>query len=169
MSNQRWFCRERLALLSSPAWVRYLGSPSLQRHPPTLPPGTWDREGESGDSKCLGRARGAPAASLVLPRQQSVSSQNARAGGPSSGREAQASAREATLPAPIPDGLGRSSARRPSTLRGTCGDSAVPAASASNLGPGPGPGWGSAGLPGLLRLAAPAPGRRRSHWAGRYF
>lgn len=102
---------------------------------------------ERGPSHGLGRARSSPAAGRALPRQHSVSSQSARAGGPSRGSEAQASAREAAPPAPIPDRLGRASARGPSTLRGTCGVSAVPAETTSGVGPGPGLGLGNAGAP----------------------
>lgn len=66
----------------------------------------------------------------ALPRLQSVFPQSAPAGGPSSGREAQASAREAERPAPIPAGVG------PASLRGTCGASAAHAAWASGgIGP----------------------------------
>lgn len=134
---------------SSPQALRgCLGSP-----PPRPPLRTWGGEGERVPSKCLGRAMDTPAGGPALPPQQIVSSQSTPAGGPSRGREAQASAREAAPPAPIPDGLGGASARGPATLRGTCGDSAVPADTASGVGREPSPGWGRAGLPGLLRLS----------------
>lgn len=129
------------------AWV-------LPRSPPAADLG-WGKEKEAPAS--AGKRESTPAARPALPRQQSVSSQSAPAGGPSRGREAQASAREAAPPAPIPHGRGRSFARRPSTLGGTCADSAVPAASAaaSGVGTGPGPGWGVRGSPGSLDCRGP--------------
>lgn len=108
---------------------------------------TWGWEGERGPSKGLGRARSTAAPGAALPRQHGVSPQSARAGGPSRGSEAQASAPEAAPPAPIPDGLGRASARGPSTRRGTCGVSAVPAETTSGVGSEPGLGLGHAGAP----------------------
>lgn len=76
-------------------------------------------------------------ARLALPRLHSVSPQSAPAGGPSSGREAQASALEAERPAPIPAAVG------PASLRGTCGASAAHAAWASGVRP-----WRAGAPPG---------------------
>lgn len=76
----------------------------------------------AGKGRIAEEAEARDGARRALPRLQSVSPQSAPAGGPSSGREAQASAREAERQAPIPAGVG------PSTLWGTCGASAAHAA-----------------------------------------